>query len=197
MHSFNRYLLKFFSTLDSVGRCKAKWDNLCQELTILKHSYAYTLATTFPTPSSLLTQIQALQSSQNSRGQCGEGRRRALWWEGWRGYYASSLFSSSPIRAAHSIPELPLYSHGFSHQPETLKTVSSDLSSPDSCIQLMLTFLPECPMGPSSSKSGKYCVLPPAPPQLVSVLAHSPAGAAPWIECPPHLNSWKHPPSLS
>ena len=60
----------------------------------------------------------------------------------------------------------------------------------------MLTLLPEYPMGPSSSKSGKYCVSPPpppTPPQLVSALACFLPGAAPWSRTPAPLKLLKTP----
>ena len=91
---------------------------------------------------------------------------------------------------AHDIPELP------SATKLRLWKLSSDLTSADSCIQLMLTLLPEYPMGPSSSKSGKYCVSPPpppTPPQLVSALACFLPGTAPWSRTPAPLKLLKTP----
>lgn len=103
---------------------------------------------------------------------------------------------SSPLHplglayTAHNIPELPLATK------LRLKTVSPDCTSADSCIQLMLTLLPEYPLGPSSSESGKYCVSPPppaTPPQLVSALAFFLAGAGPWSRTPTPLKRLKTP----
>ena len=96
---------------------------LIQELTVLKGNHAYTLATTI-LPLSILHPPSPPRSKPTSHPRTpGDmwGRERTLWWEGWRGYHASSLFSSSPFRP--SIPCTRYSRVTFSHQTETLETI--------------------------------------------------------------------------
>lgn len=166
---------------------------LLQELTVLKGNHAYTLATTIlplsilhPLPDPSPPVIPELQGT----GGGGKGHF------GGKDEGVTMQVLSFPLQplglayTAHNIPELP------SATKLRLETVSPDLTSADSCIQLMLTLLPEYPLGPSSSESGKYCVSPPppaTPPQLVSAMACFLAGAAPWSRTPTPLKLLKTP----
>ena len=94
---------------------------LLQELTVLKGNHAYTLATTI-LPLSILHPPRSKPASHPRTPGDRWGRERTLWWEGWRGYHASSLFSSSPFRPSIHCTQYSWVT--FSHQIETQNCIS-------------------------------------------------------------------------
>lgn len=167
---------------------------LIQELTVLKGNHAYTLATTIlplsilhPHPDPSPPVIPELQ------GTCGGGKGHF----GGKDEGVTMQVLSFPLHPlglaypAHDIPKLP-----SATKLRLWKLYLQTSLLQIHVFQLMLTLLPEYPMGPSPSKSGKYCVSPPpppTPPQLVSALACFLPGAAPWSRTPAPLKLLKTP----